>query len=241
MLRVLQRCSIARVFSHSKSVVIDQATRGQRSLTVSCLQQQSLQLSLYHRKKCETPTNNAVRFFSSTLPKRDLNVLGFSLLSSQLTAAAQWLKTESILALSPEEGHPIIDRPQEMKKVDKAFEKQKSQVAVVYLAGEPGVGKSQLGRKYGENYYNSYRQNPVGGTVLMLDMSDFQANYSKLAIKLGVKSEVANDWNKPKKIAHVVKKVLSKRTNWLLILDNYNSLTYEGLDRGTVHIISQSS
>ena len=233
MLKVLQRWSIARV---NKSVVTHQVRRGQRSLTVLCLQRQSLLLSHYQRlRKCEslvleTPANNAARFLTLTPPKKDGSWFILPFVWSQLTAAAQWLKSESILALSPEIGHPIMDRPQEIKKVDTAKKQESKAVAVVYMAGEPGVGKSQLARKYGENYYNSYFQR----TVLMLDMGSFQANCSKLAIKLGIESKVANDWNNPKKIALEMKEVLSNRSNWLLILDNYNSLTYEGLDRGTV-------
>ena len=63
-----------------------------------------------------------------------------------------------ILAFSPEVFHPTVDRPQEMKKIQEAFEKQKSkEVAVVYLAGEPGVGKSQLqlARNHAVDYYST--------------------------------------------------------------------------------------
>ena len=143
------------------------------------------------------------------------------------------MRNEPILAFPPEVFHPTVDRPQEMKKVQEAFEKQKSkEVAVVYLAGEPGVGKSQLARNYAVDYYSTY--STMSKTLLTLDMNDFRVNYSKLAIKLGV--GVADGQNLGT-IAEEMKKILSKRKYWLLIINNYNSTEYEGFERGTVTII----
>ncbi len=226
MLRIFQYCS--RALSLSKNSIIHQVAKGQRLLNTLCLQPHCVR---------ETPlvlANSSIRFFSLTPPKKDL--LATSFILSQLSAAAQWAwsTNPSIQVLSPGVGHPVIERSEEIKKVEEALKKQNKQATVVYLAGEPGIGKSQLARKYGEIYYNSYF--PRSKTALMLDMREFRANYSKLAINIGVQPDVANAWSEPRKIAQEVKKVLSSRTSWLLILDNYNSLTYEGFDRGTKRI-----
>ena len=69
-------------------------------------------------------------------------------------------------------------------------------------------------------------------------MNNFRVNYSKLAIKLGV--GVADGQNLDT-IAEEIKKILSKRKCWLLIIDNYNSTECEGFERGTAsHYIASS-
>ena len=223
MMRAAQCCS--RVFSLvSKHSIIHQASRGQR-----------LPIGLQYCLR-KTPLVFANRFFRLT-PKNRLNLFELSYVVSRVTSAVQWAwsTAPSIWALSPAVGHPIMERSDEIKKLEEALKKQnKKQVATVYLVGEPGIGKSQLARKYGETYYNSYYF-PRSKTALMLDMSNFKANYSNLAISIGVQPDVANDWKAPKKIAQEVKKILSNRASWLLILDEYNSLTYDGFDRGIVH------
>lgn len=119
-----------------------------------------------------------------------------------------------------------------MKKVEEALEKQKSKVVkIVYLVGEPGVGKSQLARKYGIGYAAKYSTSTK--TVLTLDMNNFRANYSKLAVKLGLNHSIT-DGQSLDTVAEEMKKILSKRNYWLLIIDNYNSTEYEGFESGTV-------
>ena len=170
-------------------------------------------MSSYHLRKTQEATlvfkasaNKAKRFLSLTTPQRLTFVVPINL--SQITPAAihEWLKKQPIVAHSPELCHPTLDRPDEMKKIKEALEKQNKEVKVLYLAGEPGVGKSQLARKYGVNYANKLLSTSIK-TVLTLDMSDFRANYCKLAIKLGLGHSVSNGQSLST-VAEEMKKVL---------------------------------
>ena len=119
-----------------------------------------------------------------------------------------------------------------MKRIEKVLEKQRNSVKVLCLVGEPGVGKSQLARKHGVNYAS--RTLSTSGistkTVLTLDMNDFRANYCKLASKLGLSQNVI-DSQSLNTIAEEMKKILSTRNHWMLIIDNYNSINYEGFEK----------
>lgn len=237
MLRVLQHCFIARAPSFSKSSIIHQATGAPRSLTFSRLRQQSRSLSHHlRRNQCEplvfkTSADNAVRFFSLTPPTRDMNIALPLPTLSQISSVAEWLVKQPITAFSPEVCHPTVDRPPEMKKIEAALKQQSKSVKVLYLVGEPGVGKSQLARKYGVSYADSYSTSTK--TVLTLDMNDFRANYRKLAVKLNL-SHSGTDSQSLGTIAEEMKKMLSQRNHWLLIIDNYNSTDYEGFERGII-------
>lgn len=121
-----------------------------------------------------------------------------------------------------------------MKKLTDAFlaiEKQKLdfQPAVVYLKGEPGVGKTQLARMYTNNYYNENRRRNV--IVTTLDMTDFSSNYRKLATTLGIPRDLATGLHL-RELAGEMKTILAEKSDWFLIIDNYNSTLQEGFQRG---------
>jgi hypothetical protein len=239
MMRVFQYSSIARALSLSKSSTIHQATGAPRT-KFSCLQQQSRSSSCHLRKTqgeplvFKTSADKALRYFSLTPTQRyaDFSISIPVLLPtvSQITSLAERLKKQPLIAFSPEVCHPMLDRPQEMKKIDEALQKQRKSVKVLYLVGEPGAGKSQIARKYGVNYADR-KLSTSTKTVLTLDMSDFRANYCKLGIKLSLSHSVTNGQSLSN-VAEEMKKILSARNHWLLIVDNYNSTDYEGFERG---------
>lgn len=118
-----------------------------------------------------------------------------------------------------------------MKKLEDAFNSQKKledafglssikktrrpeRVSVVYLKGEPGVGKTQLARRYAEIHGKS--------TVATIDMTDFIHNYYKVAAKICRDSNVANG-QRLEEVAELLRESLVQRKHWLLIIDNYNS------------------
>lgn len=243
MLRVLQHCSVARALSFGKSSIIHQATGVPRSLKLSRLQQQSCLLSHHlRRNQCEpllfkTSADNAARFFSLTPSTRYPDFAITLPTLSQISSAVEWLVKQPITAFSPEVCHPTVDRPREMKKIEEVLEKQSKSVKVLYLVGEPGAGKSQLARKYGVNYTDKYSTSTK--TVLTLDMYDFRANYRKLAVKLDL-SHSATDGQSLGTVAEEMKKMLSKRNRWLLIIDNYNSTDYEGFERGIICTVTEA-
>ena len=240
MMRVFQSSSIARALSVSNRAIIHQATGAPKSIKFSWLQQEGRLLS-YHQRKTQgeplvfkTSADKALRYFSLIPPQRYEFALPIPLPTmSQITSFAEWLKEQPITVFSPEVCHPMVDRPQEMKKIDEVLEKQSKSVNVLYLVGEPGVGKSQLARKYGVNY--AERISTSSKTVLTLDMSDFRANYYKLAIKLGLSHSVINS-KSLSTVAEEMKKILSTRNYWMLIIDNYNSTDYEGFERGMITV-----
>ena len=243
-MRVFQLSSIARALSVSNRAIIHQATGAPKSMKFSWLQQEGRLLSCHLRKTqgepliFKTSADKALRYFGSTPPQRYEFNYNFALpillpTKSQITSFAEWLKEQPITVFSPEMCHPTVDRPQEMKKIDKVLEKQSKSVNVLYLVGEPGVGKSQLARKYGVNY--AERISTSSKTVLTLDMSDFRANYRKLAIKLGLSHSVINSQSLST-VAEEMKKILSTRNYWMLIVDNYNSTDYEGFERGMITV-----
>ena len=131
--------------------------------------------------------------------------------------------------------HPIIKRVKEVQKLKDAFQQQSSEkVAVVYLSGQPGAGKSQLARQYAEvKYPYSNYVMPETMTVLTLDMADFSDSYRKIATKLRVRQSLINGKDLGK-VAEEMKKTLSRRTSWFLIIDNYNSTRCGGFDQGKV-------
>ena len=240
-MRVFQSSSIARALSVSNRAIIHQATGAPKSMKFSWLQEEGRLLS-YHLRKTQveplvfkTSADKVLRYFSLTPPQRyEFNYIPIPIPSmSQITSFAEWLKEHPLTVFSPEVCHPMVDRPQEMKKIDKVLEKQSKSVKIVYLVGEPGVGKSQLARKYGVNY--AERISTSSKTVLTLDMSDFRANYRKLAIKLGLNHSVINNQSLST-VAEEMKKILSTRNYWMLIVDNYNTTDYEGFERGTITV-----
>lgn len=149
------------------------------------------------------------------------------------------LYPEHIEMFPPKPNHSIIDRPQELKKLKDSLKEQSSEkVAIVYVSGEPGVGKSQLVRQYAETNYRYYnRVTPESKTILTLDMADFSDGYHKVATRLEVSKDLINGQDLGK-VAEEIKKALSKRTSWLLIIDNHNSTDCEGFDQGTHKIIN---
>ena len=185
----------------------------------------------------KTSADKALRYFSLTPPHRypDFSIALPTV--SQITSLAKWLLKQPVIAFSPEVGHPTIDRPHEMKKIEEVLKKQCNSVKVLCLAGEPGVGKSQLAREHGVKY--SGKTLSTSGistkTVLTLDMNDFRASYYKLAIKLGLSHSVINNQSLST-VAEEMKKILSTRNFWMLIVDNYNSTNYEGFERGTITV-----
>ena len=244
-MRVFQSSSIARALSVSNraAAIIHQATGAPKSMKFSWLQEEGRLLSYHLRKTQGEPfvfkisADKALRYFGLTPPQRyvEFNYIPIPLPTmSQITSFAEWLKEHPITVFSPEMCHPTVDRPQEMKKIDKVLEKQSKSVKVLYLVGEPGVGKSQLARKYGVNY--AERISTSSKTVLTLDMSDFRANYCKLAMKLGLSHSVINSQSLST-VAEEMKKSLSTRNYWMLIIDNYNSTDYEGFERGTITVV----
>ena len=132
--------------------------------------------------------------------------------------------------------HEVIDRPQEMKKLKEAYqsvEKRKLdyQPEVIYLKGEPGVGKTQLARMFAENYYEGMSKTDT--VVATIDMTDFSNDYRKVAIKLGIDPDLA-DGLPLKRVAEEMKNILAEKKNkWFLIIDNYNSAQQLGFERGT--------
>lgn len=131
--------------------------------------------------------------------------------------------------------HSVIERPLEMKKLNNAFlamERQKLyfQPAVVYLKGEPGVGKTQLARMYAQEYYKKWKGTDV--IIATIDMTDFSSNYCELATRLGIQQDLATGLPL-RKVAEKLKVTLTKQKNWLFIIDNYNSFQQEGFGRGT--------
>ena len=54
---------------------------------------------------------------------------------------------------------------------------------------------------------------------------------AKLAIKLGLSHSVINSQSLSM-VAEEIKKILSTRNHWMLIIDNYNSTDYEGFEKG---------
>lgn len=235
MLRVLQQGRGAKAISKWTSIFTRQG-RPQRSLNLnsSCQQRHHLSLLGSRSELCAPATigipHNVVRSFTLTMATR--NIISVDL-GSVLSHLGQTLYPEHTEMLPPKSNHRIIDRLQQVKKLKNALEEQSSKkVAIVYLCGEPGVGKSQLVRQYAEanyRYYNSVT--PESKTILTLDMAEFSDGYRKLATRLEVSKDLINGQDLGK-IAEELKKALSKRTSWLLIIDNHNSKDCEGFDQG---------
>lgn len=131
--------------------------------------------------------------------------------------------------------HSVIKRPQEMKKLQEAYQSMKVmlldyQPTVVYLKGEPGVGKTQLARMFAEDYYGGMEKTDV--VVATIDMTDFSNDYRKVAVKLGINPDLA-DGLPLKEVAKEMKNILERKKNkWLLVIDNYNSTQQLGLEGG---------
>ena len=169
--------------------------------------------------------------FGLTTSSRNLSeyIIIYPAVSTVATALAGQLPTQ-ITNLGPKPQHKVICRPQQVEKLHEAVMKQTSEeVAIVYVTGEPGVGKTQVARKYAEEYYSQWSL-PLSKTALTLDMSEFPTSYRKLAETI-VNSDVAHNQDLCK-VAGEMKAVLRNRSSWLLIIDNYNSTDFEGIDRG---------
>ena len=235
MLRVLQQECGAKAFSKWTSILTRQG-RAQRSLNLKSSCQQRHHLSLLHRRSelCVPAISgiphNIVRPFTLTTVTQ--NVIQVDI-RDVVSVLSKTLYPEHIEMLPPKPTHSIIDRPQEMKKLKDALTEQSSEkVAIVYVSGEPGVGKSQLVRQYAEANYPYYNTvTPESRTILTLDMADFSDGYRKLATRLEISKDLSYGQDLGK-IAEEMKKTLSMRTSWLLIIDNHNSTDCEGFDEG---------
>ena len=143
-----------------------------------------------------------------------------------------------ILASKPH--HAYQERREEIKEITALFHRLKSQngaegVVGVYIHGGPAIGKTQLAREFGAQYYEQLKNSrKVGGTagkigvVAMLDArtpSSFLRSYLRLAEDLGFPvsrySGVSNKIQDRVAIisSDVQKKLAEVAPDWLFIVD----------------------
>ena len=231
MMRILQQKYTRRLFAGRTGFLSRSSTPSLRSFT--CRQQPSLQVQ-HSRNKLSAqlipkkPVDN-LSSFGLTIPSRSVEG-GSLVVAAGAAKVASNAMPQHLLELGPKVQHEMIDRPHEMEKLTEAVNKlQGQEVTIVYVTGEPGVGKTQVARKYAEQYCNQWSL-PLSKTVLTLDMSDFHASYRKLEEKIGTTDASQNQ------SLYKIKSVLENRNTWLLIVDNYNSTDIEGYDRGNCEI-----
>ena len=220
-----------------KRFVIDPATKGHMLLRPSSHVQRRTFLTVFVASASRPA--NTVQLIGTATPLRR-NIVQFT--SSDILRIISTLGEKVIpvhtKVLAPNAPHPTIERPNELKKLKKAVERVKRQnenhTAILYVTGEPSVGKTQLAKTYAEDYYKQWT--PSSKTVLTIDMTNFQESYRKVAINLeNSSSDDAVKEDDLGIIARKIKKALRERNDWLLIIDNYNSVDCSGVDRGIEH------
>ena len=231
MMRILQSNYTRRLLAGRTRFLSISSPLLLRSFT--CRQQPSLQLqhSRHKLNAQSVPTNPANNLWSLGLTIPSRAVEGGAFVVAGAAKMASNSMPQHLLEFGPKVQHEMIDRPHEVKKLYDAVNNLQSQeVAIVYVTGEPGVGKTQVARKYAEEYYSQWYR-PLSKTALTLDMSNFHASYRKLAGKIGTIDATHNQ--SLYKTAGEIKAAMEYRSNWLMIVDNYNSMDIDGFYRGS--------
>ena len=233
MLSAIQRKSVATRLVYFRTTVL--ATRCQRPLKVESIQPCSSSLLSSSRKPClQDFSPITTRRSNLVIPAKSIIIAADSIINALYNTAEKYgLTNEHIDLLATEAGHMTLDRTQEKQKLKDVIKNQNSNgVSIVYIVGEPEVGKTQLVREYAEKDYPGWIS-VTGRTVLTLDMKDFLSSYHQVATKLDISTDFGNGQEMDLgKIAKEMKKKLLKRGTWLLIIDNYNSKDFEYIDEG---------
>ena len=231
MLSAIQRKSVATRLVYFRKTVL--ATR---SLKVESIQPCSSSLLSPPRKPClQDFSPITTRRSNLVIPAKSIIIATDSIINALYNTAEKYgLTNEHIDLLATEAGHTTLDRTQEKQKLKDVIKNQNSNgVSIVYIVGEPEVGKTQLVREYAEKDYPGWIA-VTGRTVLTLDMTEFLSSYHQVATKLDINTDFGNGQEMDLgKIAKEMKKKLLKRGTWLLIIDNYNSKDFEYIDEGT--------
>ena len=133
-------------------------------------------------------------------------------------------------------GHTFQPRNEEVKKLKEMFDALEETnpgnlAKTVYITGEPATGKSQLAGQFGREFFERNKpqnKNLFVGTLSADNRSNFLDTYLQVAVGLGcvnhkielaIRSGQLGELQSLKMLSDHVKKELSERPEWLLIID----------------------
>ena len=146
-------------------------------------------------------------------------------------------KPVSFSVLPPKPSHETVDRTTELQQLMAEMQRLRStsnnEVTVVYLAGNPGCGKSQVARQLGDKLYSSLPDEKFVFTFNASNEDALLQSYLELAAllkcdehSLTVISTVKDlsTADKMKKVKTLVAPKIRRYSSWLMILDNVTNL-----------------